>query len=492
VGRRLVRDESGIALVLALISMMVLSSLTAAVLFSTTVNHRNALRSSEGDRAFALAEDGLADAEGRLYTAVSGGCTSACVPASSFSQDGGTVSYSGSLSGSTWTLSGTGAIDGLSRVVTAQANVPPPQVIPDPTIWNYLYSNSTTSCLTLQGGSTINVPLYTQGPVCITGGAHFTGSDLEINSSLTIGGGSNIGTSSQPITKLDIAGTCTQLNTGLPNPVCDGHTGLIHASTVGNAVSPTLTMPTTNFATTYATQAAASKTGCPAGLFDNDGTLNNSLSATNLTNALFPVIYYPAPASYDCHVGTGELKWTQNAGSSNGTLLVNGTFIFDGSLNLGSTNGGQKVTYVGGGTLYFTGTVFVDGGAALCGGPSGCTGWNPGGYIPAQTNQCSGCNVLTLIAGCWANSTGSSIATDCADLSGGTTTQAGIMAANKPGGYYLSGGSSDQGPVIADTINVQGGTNISTMMPFHTLPSGTPTDTRSVPSTPQAPTNWSG
>src|SRR5271155_159767 len=114
--------------------MMVLSSLTAAVLFSTTVNHRNALRSSEGDRAFALAEDGLADAEGRLYTAVSGGCTSTCVPASSFTQDGGTVGYSGSLSGSTWTLSGTGTVDGLDRMVSAQANVPPPQVIPDPTI----------------------------------------------------------------------------------------------------------------------------------------------------------------------------------------------------------------------------------------------------------------------------------------------------------------------------------------------------------------------
>lgn len=489
---RLGREESGIALVLALISMLVLSSLTAAVLFSTTVNHRNALRSSEGDRAFALAEDGLADAEGRLYTAVEGGCTSNCVPASSFAQDSGTVSYSGTLAGSTWTLSGTGTIDGLSRSVSAQANVPPPQTIPDPTIWNYLYSNSQTSCLALSGGSTINVPLYTQGPLCISGGAHFTGSDLEVNGALTIGGGSNIGTVSQPITKLDIAGTCTQTGTGLPNPVCDGKTGLIHASTVGSSVSPTLTMPATNFSAVYAAQAAAAKTGCPAGLFDNDATLNDSLSAASLTNALFPVTYYPAPSSYDCHVGTGELKWTQVSGSSNGTLLVNGTFIFDGSLNLGSTNGGQKVTYVGGGTLYFTGSVFVDGGAALCGGPSGCPNWNPGGYDPTQTTQCSGCNVLTLIAGCWANSTGSIIATDCADLSGGTTTQAGIMAANKPGAYYLSGGSVDQGPVLADTINVSGGTSISTMMPFHNLPSGTPTDTKTVPSTPQAPTNWSG
>ena len=106
--RRLAQDEQGVALILALIFVLVLSSLSASVLISSAVNHRTSYNSANATHAFALGEEGLANAEGVLYTKVTGGCTSNCVPSSSFTQDGGTVSYSGSLSGSTWTVIGTG------------------------------------------------------------------------------------------------------------------------------------------------------------------------------------------------------------------------------------------------------------------------------------------------------------------------------------------------------------------------------------------------
>ena len=484
--RRLAQDEQGVALVLALISMLVLSSLSASVLLSSAVNHRSSYNSANATHAFALAEEGLADAEGVLYTKVTGGCTSNCVPTSSFTQDGGTVSYSGTLSGSTWTMTGTGTINGTSRKVSAQATVGASQTIPDPSIWNYLYTDNKNSCFTLQGGSTVAVPLYTQGPVCITGGAHFTGSDLEVGGSLTIGGGSNIGTSSSKIAKLEIAGTCSQLNTGLPNPGCAGNGPLIYASTVGNTVSPVLTMPTVDLAGTYATQKASTQTGCPAGLLDNDGTLNNSVASVNL---------FPTNSSYDCKVGTNEIKWNATGSWTQGTLLVNGEFYFDGSLSLG---GGMHVTYTGGGTLYFTGTVTIQGGTSICGGvggnPSGCGGWTPASWNdPTKTATCAangGCNVLTFVAGCWANSTGSSLVTSaCGHVTGGATFEAGELVKTN---FTLDGGSIDQGPVIADTISVAGGTSILQKMPFYYLPAGTPTDTTSVPSLPSAPTNWSG
>jgi hypothetical protein len=488
VGRRLVRDESGIALVLALITMLVLASLTSAVLFSVTVNHRNALTSAEGDQAFALAQDGLADAEGRLYTAVKANCSTNCVPSSSFAQDGGTVVYAGSLSGSTWTLTGTGTVGGISRTVSAQANVPPPQVISDPTIWNYLYVDSAASCTTLSGGTTVNVPLYTQGSVCLTGGSHFTGADLEVGGSLSVpDSGSSIGTSSTKITKLDVAGACTQTKSGQNWP-CNGNGPTIWASAVGSALSPAgLTMPAINLAGVYATQAAATKSGCPANFFDNDSTLNNSLSSSTLTSTLFPVPWV-AP-SYDCKVGANEIKWTQaGSGSWNGTLYVNGTFIFDGSLNVVS---GQQITYYGGGTIYFTGGVTLSSGA-ICGGPSGCSNWKPGSYDPtkAANAQCSGCNELILAAGCWANSTGSvTIAPKCGYVTGGSTLQTGSLV---NGDFTVDGGTSTQGPIIAKTLSVTGGANISTMIPFQKIPPGTPADTKTVTSTPAAPTNWSG
>ena len=106
-------------------------------------------------------------------------------------------------------MTGTGTMNGMTRRVSAQASVGASQTIPDPSIWNYLYADNRNSCLTLQGGSTIAVPLYVQGPLCI-GGAHFTGSDLEVDGNLSINGNSNIGTSSSKIAKLEVAGTCTQ------------------------------------------------------------------------------------------------------------------------------------------------------------------------------------------------------------------------------------------------------------------------------------------
>ncbi len=58
--------------------------------------------------------------------------------------------------------------------------------------------------------------------------------------------------------------------------------------------------------------------------------------------------------------------------------------------------------------------------------------------------------------------------------------------------FTLDGSSIDQGPVVADTISVAGRTSILQKMPFYYLPTGTPTDTATVPSLPSAPTNWSG
>jgi hypothetical protein len=170
-------------------------------------------------------------------------------------------------------------------------------------------------------------------------------------------------------------------------------------------------------------------------------------------------------------------------------------FFFDGSLNLG---GGMHVTYTGGGTLYFTGTVTIGGGSSICGGvggsPSGCSGWTPASWNdPTKTSQCAssgGCNVLTFVVGCWSNSTGSTLTTSaCGYVTGGSTLQAGMLVKTN---FSLDGGSVDQGPVIADTISVSGGTNFLQKMPFYYLPTGTPTDMATVAAPPSAPTNWSG
>lgn len=485
--RRLVSEEQGVALVLALITLTVLSFTTAAILTATAVNHRSSLKSAQGKQAFALAEQGLADAEGVLYTAVDAGCVSDCVPSATVDAGSGSIAYSGSLAGTIWTLTSTGTVGGVGRTVSEQADVPPPQTILDPTIWNYLYVNSTSSCLTLTGGSQIKVPLYTPGSLCISGGSTFTGSDLEVGGGLTVpDSGSSIGSSSSKITKLDVGGTCYQQKSGKTWP-CNGNGPTIWATTAGTAVSPSLTMPTYDLAGLYSTQKAATTSGCPAGLLDNDTTLNASAGTVNV---------FPTNSSYDCVVGGNELKWNAAGSWSQGTLYVKGSFVIDGSLDL---SGGMHVIYTGGGTLFFTSSVKVEGGTSICGGSSGsnnCTGWDPGDWNnSAKQSQCvanGGCNVLILVASCWkANTTGGTqfVSNPCVDITGGSTLQTGTYSAKN---FTLEGGSVDQGPVIADTMSIAGGTNILQMLPFYNLPQNTPTKTSTVTSPPGAPTNWSG
>ncbi len=163
--RRLAQDEQGVALVLAL-------DLDARPLLVERFSV--ALERGESPVVVQLGERDARLRAGRGRTGRRGGGAQARrsraaahsngVPASSFSQDGGTVSYAGTLSGSTWTMTGTGTINGTTRKVSAQATVGASQTIPDPSIWNYLYTDNKTSCFTLQGGSTVAVPLYTQGP----------------------------------------------------------------------------------------------------------------------------------------------------------------------------------------------------------------------------------------------------------------------------------------------------------------------------------------
>src|SRR3954469_11306343 len=96
--RRLVQDESGQVLMLALFAILTPSLTTAAILLATAVNHRSAAQSADAKKAFALAEQGLAYAEGRLYTAPTT-AESVLVPGTTITpSDGdGEITYSGTL-----------------------------------------------------------------------------------------------------------------------------------------------------------------------------------------------------------------------------------------------------------------------------------------------------------------------------------------------------------------------------------------------------------
>src|SRR3954470_6199054 len=60
--RRLVREEEGVALMLAIVSMLVLTITLTAVIVLTAAGARDAHRSNAGQKASALAESGINNA----------------------------------------------------------------------------------------------------------------------------------------------------------------------------------------------------------------------------------------------------------------------------------------------------------------------------------------------------------------------------------------------------------------------------------------------
>ena len=60
--RRLLREEEGVALVLAMLTMVVLAVSLTAVIFLTSATARDAHRSNAGQKAAALAESGINNA----------------------------------------------------------------------------------------------------------------------------------------------------------------------------------------------------------------------------------------------------------------------------------------------------------------------------------------------------------------------------------------------------------------------------------------------
>jgi Tfp pilus assembly protein PilX len=486
--RRLSSDESGIALILAVITMGVLASLTASVVFAVTVNHRSAAGSANSDKAFALAEQALAYAEGRLYSSATSG-EPTLVPSTTFTQDGGTGTYSGVLSGSTWTLTGQGVVGGVTRKVTSQATVPAAVTVPDPTPWSYLYSDSHASCsTTISDGVDINVPLYAQGGLCVTGEAlsddvNFTGSDLEVGGNLSFTGNKvKIGKSNQPISKMNVVGTC-------PVNPCDGaHSPIyVNAPGVGHTLTPSLAMPTVDLSGNYTaadpgpTHACQTGSGIPSPFFDSNATLNNSVASINL---------FPAGVSYDCKIGTNEIKWD---GSEN--LTVNGRFYFDGSLNLSTDN--KSYVYSGSGTLYFTGTVNFSGDDVNLCAVTGVKKDNHGHLKDCKGNWNPDTNGLIIVAGCWANTpeanpASPTLATTCMNLSGKKVTiQAGLLA--KTGFTVTEHDATVLGPVLADTITMAEETDFKSLKPFHTLPTGAPSNGSVTIFPPALPaTNWNG
>jgi hypothetical protein len=494
--RRLIADESGVALVIAIVTMLVLGALTSALLFSVAVNHQSSAQTSNAERAFGLAEEGIAYAEGRLYAAPVTGLTDPSTlpgPGTPFdSAQGWTYSGTYDSSAKVWTLTGNGTYNRVGRTVVVQVpvNILNNTVVHDDTaVYQYMFAD-TSNCTTpanLLGNGAITVPLYANGCVYFSDHTQFKGNDLEVGVNLNMGSNAGVGTSTQKIGKMNVGGACM----GRVSSCGNGSTDPIWANSVGSTLSPplgTLHLPTITLVEQTPTCGAGS-TGVPANFFDTDSAVNNPTRQVNL---------FPAGAPYDCKIdANNEISWD---GSRNFTVRANRAFYFDGSLSM---SGQQQVIYTGSAAIFFSGTINMSGQAWICGVTGVTTTTSHGNtsyscntqWDPAGSRNGGITNQLVLVAGCYANSsmttqvTYAATGTYCVDLSGQNTFQVGTVLNQD---YHSGGLATNYGPVVANTLTVAG--NPGQLLPFSTLPAGAPTTNTTVTTsiTGGKPYNWNG
>ncbi len=370
--RRVLGDERGLALPFALCVTVILSALAAGIFTYVTMNQGATRRVQADQRAYGLAETGLSYAFSKLESAADP-YAAGSVPSTTVTLPTGTVTYIGSLAGSTWTLTGTGTVRNPSgpnaanvvRTVSAQAQITT-STVPDLRPWNYLFVDQPSGCITMGNSVTLDVALYVRGDLCLTNNAQIDSPAVHLFGNLYVENSAQIGSAGDPIDEFAASGTCNYSG----SPVACGPPSHVYAGAIGTS-PPTIAKPTADLPYWYTNAQLGPQSSCTTGSFpggfDNDSTLNVSRGEVDLTPA----------SAYDCRKldGSGnvvaQLAWQPG---SPGTLTIKGVSYFDGNLTWSNLN---LIQYDGRATIYASGQIVMQNRADLCGVPDCDTTWDP-------------------------------------------------------------------------------------------------------------------
>ena len=457
VRQRLQRDQRGIALPMALGIMLVLSIALVAVIAFANSNQQAANYSKAGDKALSLAEAGVSRAanvlENSVDPSVAGALSSGSDPL-----EGGTSSYSGSLSGLTWTVTGTGTVANpaaggasLTRTVSAQY-----QISVAGTVWDWTYADATAGCLTIANNATFSAPLFTRGSLCMSNGSYYNASKLHVGGTVTPAVNSSIGTAALPITSANLVGGCTG---GSPNPHPCGAADNVYASSITQTPSG-LTKPPVELQRWYDEARPGPKNSCTSGSVPGD--FDNEPVATRTLNRSRPAFELTPSSGYTCRFVSGattigELTWTPG---SPGSLTIAGTIFFDGDIDVT-----RNAVYSGRATIYSSGKVTLTNGTRLCGIAACDATWN------------TAANTLLFVAGSATDQYGFT-------LSNNAIYQGAAYVVND---YLLRNNAANWGPVVARQISVEN--NATQIQSLITLPPGAPGIEKTVHS---VPGSWRG
>jgi Tfp pilus assembly protein PilX len=433
--QRQLKSERGMALVMALGVLVVLTILGTTVTYYSVANLHSTSHSTNDQRAFALAEAGLNNAVSVLSKPGNDPSNPNLLPASGSpatqTVDGGTLSYWGSYNSSTgiWTVTGKGSLVNRAGTRPVTRKVSQQWAVSSSQSWKYIYVDNPSGCLSLTASVQITQPLFDRGSLCMSSSAVVTSmaSPVTVAGTIQTAASASVGTSSAHLAVLHVGGGCRYGTSGSFLTPCTA-AQQVYADSQDSYIDPNVRKAPIDLPLWYANAAPGPSHNCTTGSFpggfDNDSTMNTSLPSVRLLTA----------SAYDCTVTSGgvtsgRIAWTPG---SPGTLTIQGTIFFDGNLVL---DGSAKAVYVGRATIYSSGTITFSSTTQFCGkyGSVECdwTNWDPD------------LNMLVLVAG------GS--ATPDFQVTSSAMFQGGIYAKTD---YTQSSTVKVQGPIQAQNVTL--------------------------------------
>jgi hypothetical protein len=370
---RNLRNEDGIAMVMAVSILIVLGMLGVVVTVYSTAGQRTASRSSAGVSAYSLAEAGINNAMSILAKQKNAGVAtllpSTLAAANTSNYDSGYVKWWGTYDtlSTTWTLSAigymgnpTGGSRQITRKITTSVKVRPKFMQPTSNpAWNYIIATRTNTpggCdESLNNSVNIQSPLYVVGNLCLNTPSQITGGPLQVKGYMKLDVNTNVGSLEAPVNEVHVKNGCRYKTGAFVSPCTP--TQKVWGGTV-DANPIDLDLPTADFASWYVNAAPGPRQSCTTQsgtvpVFDNNTTWD-------APNGSVPGVFnlVPSSSSYSCVVQSGsevvgQLSWNHLTK----TLTINGTVFIDGSVTVNYGYSNVPIEYRGTGTIYLGGTL---------------------------------------------------------------------------------------------------------------------------------------
>ena len=360
------RDERGIALVMAMGMLLAMSVTLTGVVYFTSTNTRSSSYAKEEQKSVAIAEAGLNNALSAVMDAdndvnLDDPAWLATPRTTTF--PGGSVTWSGQLlsceegdpSGCDiyWLITGTATVANptgpaaapIQRTLTVRAPLKaPPETVEAIDLWNWVYTARTgnTCDMTIDQSVAIQSPLFVEGNLCMTSTATVVGGPFVVGGNLTLANPQNgVGSNSTPVTApVRIGGWCQYKNNVAVNK-CKKEpntpsTNIYATNFSNNTADFGITLPGVYWwkgdspdgtAGWYEKSAPGPFFGCKT----SSGTVPTfEVAGDKIMNNNVPGIFNltPSGSSYTCITRRGQLSWDHLTK----TLTLRGTIFIDGSV----------------------------------------------------------------------------------------------------------------------------------------------------------------